>query len=112
MKKLLGVLAIVAVLGLVTAVYAHGPGGYGRGWGMGPGMMGGQYGPGAYGCPGFGAATQGQAITADQAKGLAQQAKGQATLLRTARRGFISGSNTRWMSRWSTSVCPSCRAWK
>lgn len=73
MKKLLSISAIVAVLGLVTVVYAHGPGGYGRGWGMGPGMMGGQFGPGASGCPGFGAAAQAQTITADQAKELAQQ---------------------------------------
>ncbi len=75
MKKLLSVVAVVGGLGLITAAYAHGPGGYGRGWGTGPGMMGGQYGPGAYGCPGFGGwgQTQTQAITADQAKDLAQQ---------------------------------------
>lgn len=72
MKKLLSVVAVVAVLGLITVAYAHGPGGYGRGWGMGPGMMGQQFGPGAYGCPGFGAWTQTQAITTDQAKELAQ----------------------------------------
>jgi len=74
MKRLLGVSTIVAVLGLVTVAYAHGPGGYGWGWGMGPGMMGGgQFGRGAYGCPGFGAATQTQAITTERAEALAQQ---------------------------------------
>lgn len=73
MKKLLSVVAVVGGVALVTTAFAHGPGSYGQGWGMGPGMMGGQYGPGAYGCPGFGAATQTQAITADQAKDLAQQ---------------------------------------
>ncbi len=74
MKKVLSVVAVVGVLALVTAAFAHGPGGYGRGWGMGPGMMGGQHGPGAgtYGCPGFGTAGQTQGITTDQAKEIAQ----------------------------------------
>lgn len=78
MKKVLAVVAVVGGLALVTAAFAHGPGGYGRGWGMGPGMMGQhgprgtQFGPGAYGCPGFGAQTEAQAITADQAKEIAQ----------------------------------------
>ncbi|MFQ5848171.1 MAG: PepSY domain-containing protein [Candidatus Methylomirabilales bacterium] len=73
MKKLLGVIAIVGVLGLAAVAFAHGPRGYGRGSGMGPGMMGGQAGPGGYGCPGFGARATAEAITADQAKEIAQK---------------------------------------
>lgn len=73
MKKLLSVVAVVGGLALVTVAFAHGPGGYGGGSGMGPGMMGGQFGPGANGCPGFAAAAQTQAITTEQAETLAQQ---------------------------------------
>ena len=75
MKKLLCVivvgLGLVALAGVATAQWGMGPGA-GRFGGMGPGMMGGQGGPGAgYGCPGHEAtATQ---ITEDKAKELAQQ---------------------------------------
>lgn len=91
MKKLLAVVPLVGLLVLGAAVYAQAPGGYGPGWGMGPGMMGpgmgwghgmgpgmmgGQYGypcggPGMMGGQGW-TAPQTQ-LTDDSAKQLAQQ---------------------------------------
>ncbi len=87
MKRFLTVaVAVGAVVALAGIASAHMPwgGGYGGGWGMGPGMMYGGGGPGGagggFGCRGWGAAggavdQQGQPVsqvTPDKAKEVAQ----------------------------------------
>lgn len=76
MKRLMSVTVAVAVVALLAGVtYAQmgrGPMSGGMGM-MGPGMMGGQVGPGATGCPGLTAGTPTETITADKAKEIAQK---------------------------------------
>jgi Spy/CpxP family protein refolding chaperone len=79
MKKTLLIVGItVAVLGVATWSYAHGPGsGYGSGPGsyhMGPGMHGSWH-MGAAGGPGYGPCWQTAELTPEQKKQAEEQAK-------------------------------------